>query len=153
QLYSQAESLTGKAAMAEADAIMRRRAAAEAGRRKAAAERERLDLEWAKAGWGAVNPQTGKRDRLPPSEEDQLKVAQARATLAKTQGEAAGATGGPGGNPFAIGDAEGNPYKNRDGAIFTVKDDTRRMRVNELNVAAHNIRRMADLVQLMKEDE
>lgn len=119
---------------------LQRRAAraAEAARRDAAAERER-------------------QRNAPPTPEQILKHRKLAAETEKAEADAkvakSGAVGGPSNDPNAIGDASGNAYRNKDGSVFTIKDDTRRYRINEINVAAHNLRRIADLVDILKDKE
>ncbi len=60
---------------------------------------------------------------------------------------------GPGGSPYALGDQEGKPYKNRDGSVFEIKDDKQRQRATEIITSAQNVRRIADLVKIMREDK
>lgn len=59
---------------------------------------------------------------------------------------------GPGGSPYALGDQEGKPYKNKDGSAFEIKDDKQRQRATEIITSAQNVRRIADLVKIMRED-
>lgn len=60
---------------------------------------------------------------------------------------------GPGGSPYALGDQEGKSYKNKDGSTFEIKDDKQRQRATEVITTAQNVRRIADLVKIMREDK
>ena len=80
------------------------------------------------------------------------KGADARASQANAQikeTEARVAKSGPGGSPYALADQDGNAYVKKDGAVFEIKDDTRRYRAHELNTFGQNMRRAADLVDIM----
>lgn len=59
---------------------------------------------------------------------------------------------GPGGSPYAVGDQEGNALVNKDGKVFEIKDDTQRRRATDIITSAQNVRRIADLVKIMRAD-
>lgn len=71
------------------------------------------------------------------------KIKQAQARLEES---------GPGGSPYGIGDQEGNPIRAKNGNVFEVKDPTERKRARELITAAKNVRRIADIVKVMRAD-
>lgn len=79
--------------------------------------------------------------------------ARTRNVELETQDRLNQVTGGPGGNPYAFGDIQGNPYRNKDGSVFAVKDDTRRKDIDNVNSAAKQVRRMADLVKILREKD
>lgn len=67
--------------------------------------------------------------------------------------EARVAQSGAGGSPYAVGDQEGDAYTTLvDGKekAFEIKDDARRLRIEEINKAAQNGRRIADLVKILR---
>lgn len=59
---------------------------------------------------------------------------------------------GPGGSPYAIGDQEGNALVQKDGKPFEITDDTKRRRALDIMASAQNVRRIADLVKIMRAD-
>lgn len=63
------------------------------------------------------------------------------------------ANSGPGGNPYAIGDLQGNPLKQKDGSIFAVPNATTRQKLSSMYAAAANIRRIADLAAILREKD
>jgi hypothetical protein len=87
------------------------------------------------------------------------KGPQAKAEALKAQSEGVVKAGaarlegtGPGGSPYALGDQEGNPLVNKDGKVFEIKDDKQRQRATDIITAAQNVRRIADLVKIMRAD-
>jgi len=158
QLRQEAGNRIGTAAMAQAEANARaaereqeRRARAAAARqkimddaRKEAENRRRWMLE---NNVKSIDPATGMYIKGPLDEKEQLELDKLRSEVSIAKGAA---TGGPGGDPNAIGSATGDPYRNKDGSVFAIKDDFRRKRVSEVNVASQNLRRMADLAKVMK---
>lgn len=77
-----------------------------------------------------------------------LKKAHAEARMKHIE-----ANSGPGGNPYAIGDLNGNPLKNKDGTVFAVPDTTLRGQLSGMYAAAANIRRIADLAAALREKD
>ncbi len=106
------------------------------------------------------NPKTRRWEvdpTAPVNEKDQLELRRLRAQADKDEADArlaqSNAGGGPGGDPNAVGGPDGTAYRNKDGSTFAIKDEFRRKRISELNVANQNIRRMADLVAIMRADK
>lgn len=66
-------------------------------------------------------------------------------TKTRAEGSAAG------GSPYTFGDQRGQPFRQKDGRLFEVTDDTRRKEIGRLNVSAQNVRRLVDLMKRMRE--
>ncbi len=68
------------------------------------------------------------------------------------QFEASKTTIGPGGSPLAPGNPQtGEAFTQKDGKTpFRVVDEKQRARIQEIGIAAANVRRMADLVKIMR---
>jgi hypothetical protein len=138
---------------------------AKTGEKKTNAEIKALELENTPRSPDHYEATYGKEGR-PPHEmtgkeykswlESKNKIADVgreTATGTVKQAQARLESSGPGGSPYALGDQEGKPYKNKDGSTFEIKDDKHRQRATEIITSAQNVRRIADLVKIMRADK
>lgn len=138
---------------------------AKAGAKKTEAEIKALEIENTPRSPEHYEATYGKEGR-PPREmtgkeykswlESKNKIADvgrevATGTVKQAQARLEGS--GPGGSPYALGDQEGKPLKNKDGSVFEIKDDKQRQRATEVITTAQNVRRIADLVKIMRADK
>ena len=80
-------------------------------------------------------------------------IAKSAAEATTKQAQARLEGSGPSGSPYAVADQEGNALVQKDGkTVFEIKDDTQRRRAMDIQEAAQNIRRIADLVKIMRAD-
>ena len=81
------------------------------------------------------------------------KVTKEEAEGVIKQAQARLESSGPSGSPYAVADQEGAALRQKDGSIFEVKDGTQRRRVMDIMASAKNVRRIADLVKIMRADK
>jgi hypothetical protein len=77
--------------------------------------------------------------------------AASEATIAAAKARLEGS--GPGGSPYAVSDQEGKPIRRKDGSILEIQDTAQRNKANDIMTAAKNVRRIADLVKIMRADK
>jgi len=102
-----------------------------------------LDPAQIKAMYGVDVP-------VPMSQAQLDKHLGTKTAAANASTAAQAATAGPGGFANAFGDQKGDPFLNKDGKPFVVADAKRKEKIDNINAATQNVRRMADLVKIIR---
>jgi hypothetical protein len=138
---------------------------AKTGAKKTDAEIKAMEAENTPLEPDAFEAMYGKDGRPPgkmtPKQYDKWRASKSDLSAAgKSASEATIAaakarleTSGPGGSPYAVSDQEGKAIRKKDGTILEIKDDTQRNKANDIMTAAKNVRRIADLVKIMRADK